>query len=150
MFRLFHGSGTGVAARMLALYALLGFAAAGERLFLPINNLPGQQSPSQTGEVVYVPVDQAWAAQPQLLPAGAVPQGYYVGAIPQQEDRSVSMSWAFTGALLLGMGMYYTSHVATLGAGGHAGHDHDHDHDHGHSHGHDHDHAEVTIMIYPI
>jgi hypothetical protein len=68
---------------MFALYALFSIAEAGDRLFLPIANLPGQQPLTQSSETIYVPVNQAWAETPQLVPAGAIPQGYYVDAIPQ-------------------------------------------------------------------
>ena len=99
---------------MFALYALFSVAEAGDRLFLPI---AGQQPLTQSGETVYVPVNQAWAETPQLVPAGAIPQGYYVDVLPQ-EERSVPMSWAVAGAVLLGVGAYYAGRVATLGAGG--------------------------------
>jgi hypothetical protein len=98
---------------MFALYVLPVFAAAGDRLFLPIANLQGQQPLTQASETVHVPLNQAWAETPQL----AVPQGYYVEAVPQQ-DRSVPMSWAFTGAFLVAFGATYAARVATLGTGG--------------------------------
>jgi len=104
---------------MFALYALLSPAEAGDRLFLPIANVPGQQPLTQMSEAVYVPLNQAWAETPQMMPAGAVPQGYYVDATPQQES-SVPVSWALSGALLVGLGVYYTTRVATLGTGGSA------------------------------
>jgi hypothetical protein len=64
---------------MFAFYVLPALAAAGDRLFLPVANLQGQQPLTQTS---YVPLNQAWAETPQLMPAGALPQGYYVDAVP--------------------------------------------------------------------
>ena len=112
-----NDSSASVVARMLALYPFVAFGGAGDRLFLPIAN-PAQQPLIQSSETVYVPVDQAWAETPQFVPVGAVPHGYYLEAIPQQQDRSVSMSWAFAGAVLVGLGAYYAGRVATLGTGG--------------------------------
>ena len=119
MMPLRDGSSASVVALMFKAFALVGAAEAGDRLFLPIaSQQPLTQSLTQSNEAVYVyDVNRAWAETPQLIPAGAVPQGYYVDALPQQ-DRSVPMSWAVAGAALLGLGAYYAGRVATLGAGG--------------------------------
>ena len=110
------GSSASVVALMFKAFALVGAAEAGDRLFLPIAS---QQPLTQSNEAVYVyDVNRAWAETPQLIPAGAVPQGYYVEAPIPQQDSSVPTSWALAGAALLGVGAYYAGRVATLGAGG--------------------------------
>ena len=114
------GSSASVVALMFKAFALVGAAEAGDRLFLPIaSQQPLTQSLTQSNEAVYVyDVNRAWAETPQLIPAGAVPQGYYVEAPIPQQDSSVPTSWALAGAALLGVGAYYAGRVATLGAGG--------------------------------
>jgi transketolase len=103
-------------ALMFALYAIFSVAEAGDRLGLPIAS---QQPLTHSVDTAFVSVNQAWAETRQFAAVGPVPQGYYVDVQPQQ-DRSVPLSWALAGAVLLGMGAYHAGRVATGAVGGNA------------------------------